>query len=166
LVPSKSYWYDIDFKWNPRKHIWEYKSIAELPGTLTLKDHRQHTLTLNRLEVSEAQETLGIWIAMCGNQTEQTPALRKLIANWADKNPHQARSVDLLTYGSLPGNKISTAKCLSKKDCTTLDSYLLSVALPALGFPAKFPHKIAYAPTSVLGLGIPSLWNDQNIDHT
>jgi hypothetical protein len=41
LVPAKSYWYVIDFKWNQRKLNWEYKSIAELPGFLILRDHLQ-----------------------------------------------------------------------------------------------------------------------------
>jgi hypothetical protein len=27
LVPSKSYWYGIDFKWNKQKHKWESKQI-------------------------------------------------------------------------------------------------------------------------------------------
>jgi hypothetical protein len=41
LVPSKSYWYGIDFKWNQKKLNWEYKSIADLPGSLILRDHLQ-----------------------------------------------------------------------------------------------------------------------------
>jgi hypothetical protein len=52
-----------------------------------------------------------------------------------------------------------------KKDCDTLDKKLLVAALPALGFPPKYPHKIAQAPTEALGLGISSIWNDQGIDH-
>jgi hypothetical protein len=58
LVPSKSYWYGIDFKWNKQKHKWEYKKIDELPGSLTLKDHSQATIELTRLEGHEATETL------------------------------------------------------------------------------------------------------------
>ena len=54
---------------------------------------------------------------------------------------------------------------LSKAECKKLDKSLLQAALPALGFPKTFPHKIAQAPTTALGLGIPSLWNDQGIDH-
>jgi hypothetical protein len=170
LVPSKSYWYAIDFKWNPRKHTWEYKRIAELPGTLTLKYHQQHILPLNRLEVNEARQSLGLWIVMDGNQTAQVAALRKIIKTWADKiRTKQLTRTEAwisLRMGFARAIRYSlTATCLSKADCTTLDSYLLSVALPALGFPAKSPHKIAHAPTSALGLGIPSLWTDQNIDH-
>jgi hypothetical protein len=58
-----------------------------------------------------------------------------------------------------------TVTCLSKTDCKTLDKKLLAAALPALGFPPIYPHKIAQAPPEALGLGIPSVWNDQGIDH-
>jgi hypothetical protein len=85
LVPSKSYWYGIDFKWNKQKHIWEYKTINEPPGAFTLKDHSRTTIALTRLEAHKARETLGLWIAMDGNQTSQVPAIQKKIDNWADK---------------------------------------------------------------------------------
>jgi hypothetical protein len=85
LIPSKSYWYGIDFKWNKQKQLWEYKQISELPGALTLKDHSRTTVTLTRLEAHEARETLGLWIAMDGNQTSQVTAIQKKIDNWADK---------------------------------------------------------------------------------
>jgi hypothetical protein len=58
-----------------------------------------------------------------------------------------------------------SATCLSKKDCETVDKKLLAAALPALGFPPKYRHKIAQAPPEALGLGIPSIWNDQGINH-
>jgi hypothetical protein len=45
LVPQKSYWYGIDFKWHKTKLKWEYKTIAQLPGSLSMKDY-QRNLTL------------------------------------------------------------------------------------------------------------------------
>jgi hypothetical protein len=170
LVPSKSYWYGIDFKWNQRKHKWEYKKINELPGSLTLKDHSRHTTELTRLEVNEARETLGLWIAMDGNQLAQVTAIQKKIDHWADK----IRTKQLTKTEAWISLRVGVSKAirypltatgLSKKECTTLDSSLLKTALPALGFPKTFPHKIAQAPTTSLGLGIPSLWIAQGIDH-
>jgi hypothetical protein len=32
LVPEKSYWYGIDFSWDPVNYTWQYKTIEELPG--------------------------------------------------------------------------------------------------------------------------------------
>jgi hypothetical protein len=127
LVPPTSYWYGIDFKWDPRKHTWEYKTIAELPGTLALKDHQQHVLPLTRLEVSEAQETIGLWIAMDGNQTAQFAAIKKLIQNWADKirTKQLTRTEAWISLRMGVARAIRyplTATCISKADCKKLDT--------------------------------------------
>jgi hypothetical protein len=41
LVPSKSYWYRIDFRWHKTKLKWEYKTVAHLQGFLSMKDHQR-----------------------------------------------------------------------------------------------------------------------------
>jgi hypothetical protein len=79
LVHAKSYWYGIDFKWNQKKLNWEYKNITELPGSLILRDHLQQPITLRRMEVHQANETLGLWIAADGNQIAQMQVLSLLI---------------------------------------------------------------------------------------
>jgi hypothetical protein len=57
LVPGKSFWYGIEFKWNQKKLNWEYKSIAELPGPLILRDHlQQQPTTLRRMEVKQPSQ--------------------------------------------------------------------------------------------------------------
>jgi hypothetical protein len=58
-----------------------------------------------------------------------------------------------------------TVTCIPKKECIILDKLILKAALPALAFPPTFPSDIAQAPPEVLGLGIPSIWNDQGIEH-
>jgi hypothetical protein len=42
---------------------------------------------------------------------------------------------------------------------------LLKAALKALDFPPTFLHTVVFAPPSILGLGVPNMWNDQGIDH-
>jgi hypothetical protein len=165
LVPSKSCWYGIDFKWNKQKHIREYKKINELTGALTLKDHSQTTVALTQLEVQEARETLWLWIAMDGNQTSQVTAIQKQIDTWGDT----IRTKQLTRTEARICLRVGVSKAvwyplaatgLSKVECKQLDKSLLQAALPALGFPKTYTHKIAQAPTTALGLGIPSLWND------
>jgi hypothetical protein len=85
LVPSKSYWYGIDFQWHNTKLKWEYKPVTQLPGSLSMKDHQRNITLLERLEVGEVRETLGLWIAMDGNQKQQVLALLKQILEWADR---------------------------------------------------------------------------------
>ena len=54
---------------------------------------------------------------------------------------------------------------MTKKECRAIELPLRKAALPALGFPPSFPLHLVHAPPSSLGLGIPSLWNEQGIDH-
>jgi hypothetical protein len=156
LVPAKSYWYGIDFKWNQKKLNWEYKSIAELPGSLILRDHLQQPTTIRRMEVTQAKGTLGLWIAADGNQiTQMQVLLLLLVERWIDKicTKQLTKTEAWLSLRMGVAKSLRyplTATCLSKKDCETLDKKLLAAALPALGFPPKYPHKIAQAPPEAL----------------
>jgi hypothetical protein len=170
LVPEKSYWYGIDFRWDPTNYTWHYKTMEELPGTLRLKNHKQEWETLRRLEVTNAQETLGVFAGIDGNQTAQIAKLDDKIAQWADKIATKQLSRTEIWLSLRLGIAKSlryplTATTLSPTECHKIQQPLLQSALKALGFPPKFPHKVVYAPPSILGLGVPNLWNDQGIDH-
>jgi hypothetical protein len=153
-----------------KKLNWEYKSIAELPGSLILRDHLQQPTTLRQMEVTQAKETLGLSIAANGNQITQMQVLLLLVERWIDKicTKQLIKTEAWLSLQMGVAKSLRyplTATCLSIKDCETLDKKLLAAALPALGFSSKYPHKIAQAPPEALGLGIPSIWNDEGIDH-
>jgi hypothetical protein len=61
LVPSKSHWYLVDFKW--LNDSWRYCSIEDNPGELSMLDHTGARATFDWVEVSEARKSLGIMIA-------------------------------------------------------------------------------------------------------
>jgi hypothetical protein len=171
IVPQKSYWYGIDFKWHKTKLKWEYKTITHLLGSLHMKDHRRNlTLLFEQLEVDEARKILGLWITMDGNQVQQVLALFKKILAWADR----VRTKQLTKTKAWISLLLGIAKALqyplaatnmSKADCKLLDKAPIKAALPALGFPSSYPQGIPQAPPEVLGLDIPALWNQQGIDH-
>jgi hypothetical protein len=171
LVPYKSYWYGIAFKWHPTKLKWMYKTIAEMPGEMTIKDHLRNDAILHRLIGTEARETLGLWITMDGNQPQQVLALIAKVLAWADKSrtKHLTKTEAWLSLrmGILKALQYPlAATSLSKKQCKLIDKKLLKAALLALGFPSSFPQVIAQAPPKVLlSLGIPALWNQQGIEH-
>jgi hypothetical protein len=83
LVPTKSYWFLISFIFE-RNH-WRYTRLEECPGVISIQniDGSCH-VELERLDIHEAKETLGIWIAMDGNQHAQTQALIASAYLWAD----------------------------------------------------------------------------------
>jgi hypothetical protein len=149
---------------------WMYKTIAEMPGEMTIKDHLRNDAILHRLEVTEARETLGLWIAMDGNQQQQVLALIMNVLVWTDKirTKHLTKTEAWLSLRMGISKALQyplAATSLSKIQCKLIDKKLLKAALPALGFPSSFPQVIAQAPPEVLGLGIPALWNQQGIEH-
>jgi hypothetical protein len=69
IVPEKTFWYLIDFIWNSGD--WRYKSISECPGEVSAKDIQGNRLTLRRVEVDKAEETLGVYLAPSGSKDGQ-----------------------------------------------------------------------------------------------
>ena len=69
LCARKSWCYVIDFKWTGEK--WEYRKKDEIEGNYYLLDKNKHKETLKRLDVSEASETLGVHLAVDGNNQVQ-----------------------------------------------------------------------------------------------
>jgi hypothetical protein len=75
LCVDKSFWYLIVFEWKNNK--WQYRSISNMPGNISVRDSDGMVKTLQRLEPHTAIETLGIYIAMDGNQQAKVLKLRK-----------------------------------------------------------------------------------------
>ena len=83
LVPSKSYWYLIDFTWH--KGNWHYRSTQEMPGDIHIRNSDGARVMLTQLEPSEARETLGIMIAMDGNCIDEIQHLREKAEEFTDQ---------------------------------------------------------------------------------
>ena len=69
LSPEKSFCYLIDFRWTGSK--WEYRSLEDLPGEVTLLDVKGNRSPLKRYEPSVGTKTLCIFVAMDGTQDAQ-----------------------------------------------------------------------------------------------
>jgi len=61
LVPTKCFWYLIDFHWSNSK--WGYKLIVQSPGELQINDDSLCWVSIPRLETFEARHTLGVRLA-------------------------------------------------------------------------------------------------------
>lgn len=168
LSPSKSYWYLIDFKWNCRTLTWQYKTTQDAPGELHLSNPDGNRIPLQRHEPHHAIETLGIPLAMDGNQTSICTSLRNKINKWADKIKTKqltlSETILSLQYGlSRTLDYPLTATRLTKQQCNALMKPLRQAALPALHIPTTFPTILAHAPKDYLGLGLPNLWFEQGL---
>ncbi len=84
IVPKKSYWYLIDWIWEKGK--WKYASIDDIPGDLTIRDTcGTKRVTLQRYNPEIAKETLGVFLAMDGNNREEILKLRAKTQEFADQ---------------------------------------------------------------------------------
>jgi hypothetical protein len=83
LVPSKSYWFFIHFIFE--RNRWRYARKEECPGNITIRDIDGNTrVELERLEVSKARETLGVFITMDANQNAMENELWENAVLWAE----------------------------------------------------------------------------------
>jgi hypothetical protein len=74
IVPKNRYWYLLDFKWNGNK--WKYRSKNSMPGDLDICSvDGQGRVPLRRYEPNHAEETLGVFLAMNGNNKEEIKKL-------------------------------------------------------------------------------------------
>ena len=69
IAANKTRWFLVDFKWNGNDY--KYRTIADMPGNITLPDKEGARYTVNREETSSANESLGVWLALDGNQKKQ-----------------------------------------------------------------------------------------------
>ena len=167
LVPTKSYWFLIHFVFERSR--WRYASIAETPGNITIRNiPGTARVELERLEVQEARETLGVFIAMDGNQTAQTQALWEKATIWADKvrtgKFSQAEAWFSLQYCVMKSLEYPlTATSLSKAQCEKIMKPIRAAALSALGMNRHLSKTVVHGPQRYQGVGIPELWTVQGI---
>jgi len=82
LVPEKSFWYLIDFRW--WGSTWRYSKYPTEPGILSMPDHNQHEHSIKCLPAETAQRTLGVYLAPDGNNKAQLQILLTKTKTWAD----------------------------------------------------------------------------------
>ena len=170
LSPEKSYWYLIDFEWQPKTLTWRYKTMQESPGDIYFMNSNGHQCRIQRHETQTAVETLGIPLAMDGNQNAIYAGLLTRIEKWASK----IQSRQLTTREAFISLQSGISKSLeyplvatrlSKHQCNSLMQPLRKAALPALGIPVTFPTLLVHAPKDYLGLGFPNMWYEQGYLH-
>jgi hypothetical protein len=117
---------------------------------------------LGQLVVHEVQETLGVFIAMNGNQELQTQELWEKATAWAEKvrsgrfSPAKAWfSIQSCIMKSLEYPLMATS--LSKAQCNRIMKPILAARLPALRINRHLPQVAVHGPKRYQGVGIPDL---------
>ena len=168
LRVDKSYWYLIDFKW--QSNGWHYITKDDLPGEIQVRDADGEIKTLPRLEPSEANETLGIYIAMDGNTRKQVEKLRHKAEDYAenvrtgfltrDEAWHSLKSTIVKTL-EYPMEAIS----LTKDQWDYIMAPILKAILPRSGIVRTFPRDILYGPDQFSGMGLMHPYYTQYFRH-
>ncbi len=169
LVPKKSHWYFVDFLWTGTD--WRYKKAHECPGVLTVVDtNGLDIVPLTRHEVDHAEETLGVYIAMDGNNNEETQALRHKAIKFASNirstftDPEDAwYALKFSFWKTLEYPLIAVTMTLTQWN--RVISPALMDALPRANIDRHFPRSILHAPTRYQGLGLPHPWHMMQVEH-
>ena len=167
LVPDKSYWYLLHFTFTNNR--WRYDSIEDTTGRLTIRDvSGLSRVELDRLEVYEARETLGVFIAMDGTQEVQMEAMLTITRRWADrvrsgKLTHAEAWFSIILCIMKTLEYPLQATSLSQEQCDAIMQPILDAGLPALGFNRRMTSAVVFGPRRYQGIGIPELWVLQGI---
>ena len=167
-VPTKSYWYLLDFTW--QNGSWRYRTKTDMPGDITIKGVDEVRVALERLEPSEARETLGVFIAMDGNWRAQVVQLLELTTVFAQQlrvgsvTPNEAWYAFTVTIMKTIEYPME-ATYLSEKDWLSIMKPMVGIVLQRSKFAKTFPRDVFYSSKTFQGLGIMHPWHRQEILH-
>ena len=147
-------------------------SKEECPGEITIrKPDEEDRVALERCKPWEAKETLGIWMAMDGNQDKEVEELLAKVKTYVDK---------LRAAGGLAKNDVwesmltqimatlqypAAATQLTKEDWVQVLKPLMMGALPRAGFSRHFPRDILFGPRLFQGMGLIHPFHFQELEH-
>jgi hypothetical protein len=176
IVPEKTFWYLIDFSWQSGQ--WKYKTISECPAKIEIKDIKGVRKELQRYEVHNAQETLGVFLAPDGNLMKQIEKMKNAAIKWADCMRSGRISHDdawLSFYSTIWKTLLYPlpALNLNKETYNKIMTPILNYLLPAMGICRNFPRTLVYSSTKYMGLGLKHphtiqeiLWIKDILKHT
>ena len=167
ISPEKSDWVFIRYKWN--KGRWSY--TKELyPQPLQVRDKDKNQKNLRQLTITEARETLGVWIAADGNWKVQTQKLTEKADQWATKlqQGHLNTTDSMIALQTTIQRSLQyclPATYLTEEQCRQIMSKLLMKVLPKLKVMRTMNRIAVHLPTKYNGLGIQDLYTAQGIEH-
>jgi len=170
LVPEKSFWYSIDFKW--RSGHWSYMPKHTVVEPLAMNNHLGKCLPLLRLHTLEARWTLEVYLALDGNNQLQATVLLEKTKVWAGTK-HQSRTP--WSDGSMAEHNhdinLASLLCpasnsLTPHQCHCIMRPCLTDGMAAVGYNWSFPRAIIMsAPSKYYGLNLTNMYTKQGIQH-
>jgi hypothetical protein len=170
LVPSKSFWYLVDFQWDGTD--WIYRDTADMPASISVRNTAGTAYEeLTRKNPNESEVTLGVGLAVDGNAKGQVAKLKDAVKDFVAKlnsGPMDRNDV----WKSLQeriGVALSyplTATQLTYDEWEKeIMSPLLQAVLPRAGFSRSMPRAVVFGPSEHQGLNFMHLWYKQELTH-
>ena len=172
INPEKSFWWLIDFEWDPRTGKWKFrrKKAVSPDFELQIQGLSGATEPLRRLEPDDSERTLGVMLAPLENHKAHEDQLITKAKEWSEQlRPHLLHKYDVLPLiRSTIMKKLEYPMALTTLDArqwTDIMSPVLQVCLPKAGVCRNFPRAVVFAPLNYQGLGIPHPFGCQVFKH-
>lgn len=149
LVPSKSHWYLADFLW--RNGSWQYHTMEDTPGEISMLDHTGAHVPLERVEVLEAHRSLGLINAGDGRWGAKVNYLLQASVDWpANLQAGHLSQTDAWYALNHTINRTveypMMATSLSKAQCKTVMRLFLNASLLVSGVVCSMPRVVVWGP--------------------
>ena len=168
---EKSYFYMLDYSWVPATFSWVYRSIADLPGSLWIRDKDGSRKAMIRKEPDTADRWLGFWPAPDGNSTQQLEYLMTKVTDFTHKVRSAGKTLanDVWKVSKMTIHKTldypMKATRLTFAEWDSVAIRLWHTILPRSGFSRSFPRAVLYAPHKFQGRGEIHPWMRQELTH-
>jgi len=151
----------VEYVWKHGKWIAADAELGEFDLVARAADGE--FISRTRLNCDDESEMLGLWMSPSGQNKKMINSLRLAAVNWV-ANLCIGRSSQAEAWTAL-NTTISrklmyplSALTLTEKECTTIISPAIHVALPKAGISSSISSIVRHAPTQSLGLAVPNLY--------
>ena len=164
----KAFWYMLDFKFENGK--WRYTKKQEQSGRIKATNLDGEWAEICRLEPSQARETLGIHLAMDGNQREQIKHLKNKARIYAEQLRTGIISKNRAWYSYTAGFAKTLeypmeAIDLSKEEWDSIVKIFLGTLLNKAGIVSTMSRDLVFSSKNFSGLDIKHPYFLQQITH-
>ena len=165
IRPDKSWAYPIGFKFDS-KGKWRYQKLEEIETNLTVKDENENEQSLNMIPPDRGKETLGVFLAPDGSNTETMIELTKKATQWADyiRTGHLNRDEAKTAVNTTIMKSLQyplPALTLNKEQCRSIQRIVINAGLPNGGTCRNYPRAALFGPKNEGGLGMDDLYRYQ-----
>ena len=169
-LENKTFWYLIDFKWTGDK--WEYHSARDTPGEISIQvTDSDERATLCRKEPHEGSKTLGIVLAMDGNERGEIELLEEKVEKWVDayrtakglekNDAWEALNTTILSTLKYP----AAATTITEEEWNSIMKPVIDLGLQKSGISRSFPRDVLFGPERCQGMGLIHPFHYQELEH-